>query len=111
MMSLTSYIVAVQRKQKSSAVFIDLSAAHDTVWRHELPYKLFRIIACVMIVQLIVNMYGDRGFQIATGFGVGTLLSSLYIAEMQGMSCRKFGYTDDWVIATRCGTPEVTEQV
>jgi hypothetical protein len=44
-LSLTIYIEAgFQNRLKTAAVFIDLTAAHDTVWRHGLLYKLLQTI-------------------------------------------------------------------
>lgn len=63
-MSLTPYIEAgFQRKLKTSAVFIDLTAAYEILWRHGLLCKLFGTIPCQRIINLIDNMTG-RCFRI-----------------------------------------------
>lgn len=127
-LSLTTYIEAgFQRKQKTSTAFIDLSAAYDTVWKEGMLYKLLRTIPCKRINQLISNMLGDRTFQVIMGTDISPtkklnnglpqgsvlapLLFSLYIADMPETRSNKFGYADDWVLATRCNSIKLSEEI
>ena len=125
-MSLTTHIEAgYQRRLKTSAVFIDLSAAYDTVWKQGLLYKLIQIVPCLRTTRLIDGMLACRTFQVVTGEHksalrtlnnglpqgsvLAPLLFSLYIADMPGTASRKFGYADDWVLATQHKSFEVME--
>lgn len=125
-MSLTTYIEAgYERKSKTSAVFIDLSAAYDTVWRHGLLHKLIQTIPCLRTTRLIDTMLADRTFQVVSGEQTSAqrtlnnglpqgsvlapLLFNLYIADMPYTTSRKFGYADDWVLATQHKNFEVME--
>lgn len=46
-LALTTFIeAAFQERLKPSAVFVDLSAAYDTLWREEMIYKLLKTIPC-----------------------------------------------------------------
>jgi len=115
-----------QKKLKTSAVFIDLSAAYDTVWKEGMIYNLLRIIPCKLTARLIDSMLNDRVFQVVMGSDISSsrklknslpqgtvlapLLCSLYIADMPETRSRKFGYADDWVFATRCSAVEESEE-
>ena len=58
---LTSYIEAgFKEGNKVGAVFVDLSAAYDSVWRDGLLLKLARIIKCKTMLKLLSNMTGTR---------------------------------------------------
>lgn len=127
-LALTTHIEAgFQRNQKTSVVFIDLSAAYDTVWRQGLLYKLMREIPCKMTCSLIDSMLADRTFQVIMGASksrvrklnnglpqgsvLAPLLFSLYIADMPNTTSKKFGYADDWAIAAQHRNIEETESI
>lgn len=42
---------------------------------------------------------------------LASLLFSLYIADMPGTTSKKFGYADDWALATSHKEFEITEQI
>jgi hypothetical protein len=51
-MALTSHIEAVfERKLKTGTIFIDLTAAYDTVWRDGLMLKFMRVVSCFQNIQ------------------------------------------------------------
>jgi hypothetical protein len=49
---------------KTNVACIDLSAAYDTVLRHDLQYKLTNVIPCINTLTLIDNMLTNRRFQV-----------------------------------------------
>jgi hypothetical protein len=63
--ALTSHIEAgFERKLKTGTIFIDLTAAYDTVWRDELMLKFMRVVSCSKIYRLLNNMLSNRYFQV-----------------------------------------------
>jgi hypothetical protein len=51
-MALTSHIEAgFERKLKTGTIFIDLTAAYDTVWRDGLKLKFMRVVSCSKIFR------------------------------------------------------------
>lgn len=126
-LSLTTHIEAGFQKQlKTSVAFIDLTAAYDTVWRQGMLYKLLCVIPCKTTVGLIDQMLSNRSFRVVMGNSLSDwkklnnglpqgsvlapLLFSLYIADMPTTRARKFGYADDWAIATSSKSMEETEK-
>ena len=127
-MALTTHIEAgFQDKMKTAAVFVDLSAAYDTVWRHGLLCKLYHAVPCKQTLQLIDNMLTGRAFRVILGNKISStrmvneglpqgsvlapLLFNLYISDMPETRSRKFGYADDWVLTTQHRCFEETENV
>lgn len=127
-LSLTTHIEAGYQKQlKTSVVFIDLTAAYDTVWRHGLIYKLAKVVPCRKTVDLVDEMLRNRLFQVTmgntkskymklnNGLPQGSVLSpllfSLYISDMPATTAKKFGYADDWAMAVARGSFEETEAI
>ena len=115
-LALTSYIeAAYERKQKAGAIFIDLSAAYDTVWRDGLMLKLARTLKCKKTLKLLGLMTGTRYFHVCLGGdtsktrklknGVpqGSVLAptlfNLYISDIPATTSLKFGYAGDLSIA------------
>jgi hypothetical protein len=67
-MALTSHIEAgFERKLKTGTIFIDLTAAYDTVWRDELMLKFMRVVSCSKISRLLNNMLSNRYLQVILG--------------------------------------------
>ncbi|KAI5730977.1 hypothetical protein M8J77_002861 [Diaphorina citri] len=116
-----------QKKLKTSVALIDLSAAYDTVWREGLLFKLLQVIPCQKIMLLINNMLANRTFQLilgdstsskkilnnglAQGSVLAPLLFALYIADIPETKSHKFGYADDWALATSSSDVEETEEI
>lgn len=115
-LTLTNHIEAgFQLKMKTGVVFIDLTAAYDTVWKMGLLYKLIKAVRCLRIVDMIANMLSDRLFQImlndqcsrfkklnnglAQGSVLSCLLFNLYIHDLPPSIARKFLYADDMAYA------------
>lgn len=90
-------------------------------------YKLLRTIPCKSTARIINSMLADRTIQVVMGSDISTprklknglpqgsvlapLLFSLYISDIPETRSRKFGYADDWVLATRCKSFEETEEI
>lgn len=127
-LALTSHIEAgFQKKYKTSAVFVDLTAAFDTVWREGVIYKLLKSIPCRTIARLVNNMLSDRKFQVCLGEEMSTvrklknglpqgsvlspLLFNLYISDLPETTARKFCYADDLALATQHKNLEKTEEI
>ena len=53
---------AFQRKEKACAVFVDLTAAYDTIWHRGLALKLLQTIPSKHMVKLIMQMMTNRSF-------------------------------------------------
>jgi hypothetical protein len=63
-MALTSHIeTGFERKLKTGTIFIDLTAAYDTVWRDGLMLNFMRVVSCSKISRLLNNMLSNRYFQ------------------------------------------------
>jgi hypothetical protein len=125
-LALTTYIeTGYEKNLKTSAAFIDLSAAYDTVWRQGLIYKLARVIPSQKLINLINNMLAGRTYQVIIGnlkSGVkklnnglpqgsvlAPLLFNLYISDLPATTSRKFGYADDWTLACQYPSFELGE--
>ena len=56
-----------EEKKKTGAVFVDLTAAYDTVWHRGLTCKLLRLLLDKHIVRMIVELVRNRSFTLTTG--------------------------------------------
>ena len=56
-----------EAKKKAGAVFVDLTAAYDTVWHRVLTCKLLRILPDKHMVQMISELVQNRSFTFTTG--------------------------------------------
>ena len=93
---------------KGGAVFVDLTAAYDTVWCRGLILKLLRMLPNRFISELITNHsvvvktsdgQHSRLKRINNGVPQGSVLSpllfNLYIADLLETNSKKYGYADD----------------
>ena len=120
-LALTSYIESgFQKKLKTGAVLIDLSAAYDTVWQAWLMTKLSKAIKCRTTIRLIASLISQRNFRVFLGNQVsrkrmlknglpqGSVLAAsffnVYISDLPPTESLKFGYADDWTLATQSKT-------
>ena len=55
-----------EAKKKAGAVFIDLTAAYDTVWHRGLTCKLLRLLPDKHMVRMIMELVRNRSFTLTT---------------------------------------------
>jgi hypothetical protein len=111
-MALTSHIEAgFERKLKTGAIFIDLTAAYDTVWRDGLMLKFMRVVSCSKISRLLNHMLSNRYFQVFLGDKssrwrrlnnglpqdsvLAPILFNLYMSDIPLTVSKQFQYADD----------------
>ena len=58
---------AFEAKKKVGAVFVDLTAAYDTVWHRNLTCKLIRLLPAKHMVRMILELIRNRSFTLTTG--------------------------------------------
>ena len=116
---LTQYIEdRFQNNEKAGVVFLDLTAAYDTVWHRGLHLKLLRIIPDRHMVGFIMEMLSNRSFVVHTSDGqrsrlrrmkngvpqgsvLSLMLFNIYISDLPDTTSRKYGYADDLAILLR----------
>ena len=93
-------------------MFLDLTAAYDTVWHRGLHMKLLRAIPDRHMVGFIMEMLPNRSFVVYTSEGqrsrlrrikngvpngsvVSPMLFNIYISDLPETTSRKCGYADD----------------
>jgi hypothetical protein len=103
---------AFQKKEKFGAVFVDLTAAYDTVWHRGLYLKLLKIIPDVKLVRFIMTMMQNRSFFVVTSSGdrsrkrrlrnglpqgsvLAPILYNIYTADFPETISRQYIYADD----------------
>ena len=93
-------------------MFVDLTAAYDTVWHLGLTCKLLRLVPDRHMIHMITEMLDNRSFTLATGNGkrsrlrrlkngvpqrslLASLLFNIYISDLPTTVSRKYAYADD----------------
>ena len=71
-------------KKKAGAVFLDITAAYDTVWHRGLTCKLLRLLPDRHMVSLIMELVRNRSFTLTTGSGSKSRLRRLRNGVPQG---------------------------
>ena len=117
---------AFQKKQKYGAVFIDLTAAFDTVWHRGLYLKLLKTLPDVKLVKFIMLLIQDRSFVLETSNGKcsrkrklrngvpqGSVLApslfNIYVSDVPKGDCSQYSYADDTALGTADASFEVLE--
>ena len=107
-------------KKKAGAVFIDLTAAYDTVWHRGLTFKLLRLLPDKHMIKMIMKLVQNRIFTLTTGDSkqsrlrrlkngvpqgsvLAPLLFNIYTYDLPSMISRKFGYADDLALLHSSG--------
>ena len=109
---LTQYIEdSFEAKKKAGVVFVDLTAAYDTVWHRGLTCKLLRLLPDKHMVRTIMELIRNRNFTITTsdskrsrlrrlkngvpqGSVLAPLLFNIYVYDLPSTVSRKYAYGD-----------------
>ena len=114
-----------EAKKKAGAVFINLTAAYDTVWHHGLTCKLLRLLPDKHMVKMTMELVRNRSFTLTTGDSnqsrlrrlkngipqglvLAPLLFNIYMYDLPSMISRKFAYADDLALLHSSGDLEGT---
>jgi hypothetical protein len=126
-LALTSYIESdFQKRLKTGVVFVDLTAAYETVWKDGLIHKLYNVIPCGKMVSLLEDiMLSNRQFRVFVedksstfrflnnGLPQGSvllpILFNLYTSDLPPTNFRKFIYADDLAMAYQHQNFEIVE--
>ena len=109
-------------------MFVDLTAAYDTVWHRGLTCKLLRLLPDRHMVHMIMEMVGNRSFTLTTGNGqrstlrrlkngvpqgsvLALLLFNIYMSDLQTTVSRRYAYDDDLAIMQVNGDCQTVERV
>ena len=109
-----------EAKKKAGAVFINLTAAYDTVWHRCLTCKLLRLRPNKHMVKMIMELVRNRSFTLTTGDSkqnrlrrlkngvplgsvLAPLLFNIYTYDLPSMISRKFAYADDLALLHSSG--------
>ena len=106
---------SLSAKKKAVAVFVDLTAAYDTVWHRGLICKLLRFLPDRHMIHMVMEVVGNRIFTLTTGNDkrsmsrrlkngvpqgsvLPPLLFNIYIYDLPITVSRKYAYADDMAI-------------
>jgi len=114
-------------EKKAGAVFVDLTAADDTVWHRGLTCKLLQLLPDRHMVHMIMEMVGNISFTLTTGNGkrssrlrrlkngvpqgcvLASLLFNIYVSDLPNTISRKYVYADDLAIMHADGDWQAVE--
>ena len=108
-----------EAKKKAGAVFIDLTAAYDTVWNRGLTCKLLRLLPDKHMVKMIMELVRNRSFTLTIGdskqsrlrrlkngvpqgWVLAPLLFNIYTYDLSSIF-RNFAYADDLALLHSSG--------
>ena len=108
---LTQNIKDSFKAKKVGAVFVDLTAAYDTVWHRGLTCKLLRLLPDKHMVRMIMELVQNRSFTLTTsdskrsrlrrlknGVPLGSVLAPLffniYVYDLPSTVSRRYAYAD-----------------
>jgi len=96
-------------------VFVDHTAAYDTVWHRGLTCKRLQLLPDRHMVHMIMEMVGNRSFTLITGNGkrsrfttpqerrptgsvLAPLLFNIYISNLPNTVSKKYAYAEELTI-------------
>ena len=105
-----------EANKKAGAVFINLTAAYDTVCHRGLTCKLLRLLPDKHMVKMIMELVRNRSFTLTTcdskqsrlrrlkkGSVLAPFLFNIYTYDLPSMISRKFAYADDLALLHSSG--------
>ena len=112
--------ICFEAKKKAGAVFVNLTAAYDTVWHRGLTCKLLRLLPDKHMVRMIMELVQNRSFILTTGDSkqsrlhrlkngvpqksvLTPILFNIYTYDLLSMISRKFPYADDLALLHSSG--------
>ena len=98
--------------KKAGAVFVDLTAAYDTVWHRGLTCKLLRLLPDKHMVQMIMELIRNRSFTLSIGDSkrsrlrrlrnglpqgsvLAPLLFNIYTYDLPSTISQRYAHADD----------------
>ena len=101
-----------EAKKKAGAVFVDLTAAYDTVWHRGLICKLLRLLPDKHMIHMIMELVRNRSFTLTIGDSkrsrlrrlkngvpqgsvLAPLLFNIYVYDLPSTVSRRYAYADD----------------
>ena len=115
-----------EAKKKAGTVFVDQTAAYDTVWHRGLTCRLLRLLPDKHIVRMIMELVRNRSFTLTTGdnkpsrlrrlkngFPQGSVLAPLlfniYRYYLLSITSKTYVYADNLAILHSSGDWKVLE--
>ena len=109
-----------EAKKKAGVIFVNLTAAYDTVWHCGLTCKLLRLLPDKHMVRMIMELVRNQSFTLTTseskqsrlrrlknGIPQGSILAPLlfnsYTFNLSSTISRKFAYADDLALLHSSG--------
>ena len=100
-----------EAKKAAGVMFVDLTAAYDTVWHRGLTCKLLRLLPDKHMVWMIIELVLNRSFTLTTGdskqsrlrrlqndlpqgSALDPLLFNIYTYDLPSMTFQKYAYAD-----------------
>jgi hypothetical protein len=110
----------LQQQLKTGAVFVDLTAAYDTVWREGLMINFLEAVPSLKLFNLLNNMLSNRYFQVflgdqssrwrrlnnglPQGSVLAPILFNLYMSDLPPTASKVFQYADDIAVTYQAKT-------
>ena len=110
--SLKTRGIRLRLQKNVGAVFVDLTAAYDTVWHRGLTCKLLRILPDKYMIRIIVKLVRNRSFTLTIGDSkqsrlrrlrngllqesvLAPLVINIYTYDLPSMTSQQYTYADD----------------